>query len=87
MKNSIEETLRNKSRFSTYTLAIATLVKSIAVLQARGANPKAVSFFLHGLDMLVNQLKEGARSLEVKQTVEKFLEELKVNQEREKEEK
>lgn len=77
MDETFEKTVSNASRFTTYTLGIAALVKTIKVLQDRGADEKAISFILTGMDLLIKQLEDAAQKLENKQVVEKFLAELK----------
>lgn len=77
MNKAFDVTLSNTSRFTTYSLAMTALVKSARMLQKRGADPKAVSFILNGIDQLVQQLQEGAQKLHNRQLVENFLNELK----------
>ena len=79
--DEFSRTIRNASRFTTYTLAIAALLKATKVLQERGADPKAVSFLLSGSDQLVEQLEQAAQTIENKQVVEKFLAEIKIDRE------
>lgn len=81
MDKKFEKTLNSSSRFTTYTLAIAALVKSVKVLQERGADQKAISFIVNGLDQLVLQMEEGVQTLENKQMVEQFLQNMRENKE------
>lgn len=68
-----EKTLQNNARFSTYTMGIITLLKSIEVIQKRGADEKAVSFLLAGVEILIQQLGDKSQELENKEFVEEFL--------------
>lgn len=77
--DKFEETLNNILRFNTYTLAMATLVKSVKVLKERGADEKATSFILSGVDILIKQLEDAAQKVENKKLVEELLAELKKN--------
>jgi len=81
MENNFHSTLQISKRFKTYTLAMAALVKAIKVLQERGADDKAVSFMLTGMDLLVKQLEQSAQKMENKKLVEDFLAELSKDQE------
>lgn len=81
MSDSFEATLKQASRFTTYSLALTALIKAVKMLQRRGADPKAISFILSGVDLLVKQLEEAAQQLQNKELVENVLKELRDNQE------
>lgn len=79
MTREFDRTLANHNRFATYALAMASLTKAIEVVKVRGADPKALSFLLTGIELLIQQIRKGAASLENQRAVDELLKSLNVD--------
>jgi|WetSurMetagenome_2_1015567.scaffolds.fasta_scaffold1123392_2 hypothetical protein len=69
---TLKETLSNRPRFITFSLAVTMLEKCLDIFCRYGVTPETMSFFSEGLARLASELEKGHEFVRIKEEFEEL---------------